>query len=59
MLLVRDDKLDVRDDEVASPEDAEGRTCVGRTCGQTPSDGIGTKHVEAWNRTSKELGMSH
>lgn len=55
VLIVRDDELD---DEVASPEDAEGGTCAGRTRGQT-GDGIGTKLVEARNRTSEELGVSH
>ena len=31
VLVVRDDELDVGDDEVASSEVAEGGTCAGRT----------------------------
>ncbi len=31
VLIVRDDKLDVGDDKVASSEVAKGGTCVGRT----------------------------
>jgi hypothetical protein len=63
-LIVRDDELDVGDDEVASSEVAEGGTCAGRTVevtrigpGTTPVDDIGTIHVGERNRTSEELDI--
>jgi hypothetical protein len=63
-LIVRDDKLDVGDNKVASSEVAKGRTCVGRTAevmrigpGTTPVDDIGTIHVGEWNQTSEELDI--
>jgi len=64
VLVVSDNELNVRDDEVASSEVAEGGTCAGRTGqvmwigpGATPIDGNGIIHVEAQNRTSEELEM--
>ena len=64
MLVVSDNELNVRDDEVASSEVAEGGTYTGRTGqvmwigpGATPVNGNGIIHVEARNRTSEELEM--
>jgi len=64
VLIIRDDELDMRDDEVTLSEVAEGGTCIGRTGqvtwigpGATPVDGNGIIHVEARNRTSEELEM--
>jgi hypothetical protein len=63
MLAVRDDGLDVRDNEVASSDVAEGGTAregQGKSRGwareQLPLMGVITIHVEGRNRTSEGLG---
>ena len=66
MLIVRDDELNVGDNEVASSEVAEGGTCAGRPgevtriCpGTTPVAINGAIHVQTRDRTSEELGIPY
>ena len=56
MLAIRDDVLDVGDNEVASSDIAEGKTARARE--QLPLMGAITSHVEGRNRTSEWLGTA-